>query len=75
MSAFPIATHRRVVEAYVFEQQFQLLVLVFLDKHMLVVDVFNDKVVSMLVVDPDDDGLDGGITLDEHAFGRGWYEM
>lgn len=34
---------------------------------MLIVDIFNDELVAVLVVDADDNGFDGRVTLDEDA--------
>ena len=44
--------------------------LVLLNEHMFVVYVFDDKVVSVLLVDPADDGFDGRIALDEYSFAK-----
>lgn len=39
-----------------------------LDQYMLVVDVVYDECMTVLVVYPGEDGLDGRITLNQHAF-------
>lgn len=36
---------------------------------MLVVDVVDDESVVVIGIDSDNDGLDGRVTLDEHACG------
>ena len=41
--------------------------LVALDQHVLVVNVFDDEVVMMLCINFHDDGFDGRIALDEYA--------
>jgi hypothetical protein len=53
---------------YVFQELFQLFMLMGLDQHVLVVDVLYDECVAVLVVYPGEDGLDGWIALDQNAF-------
>ena len=51
---------------YIFELLFEEMHHVFLDDDSLLVQVFDDEVV-VDAVDVDDDGLDGGIALDQDA--------
>jgi hypothetical protein len=42
--------------------------LVSLDQHMLIVDVFDDEFVVVFAVDFEEDGFDRGVAFDEDAF-------
>lgn len=41
--------------------------LILFDEDVLIIDVFDDDLVVALLVDPADDGFDGGIALDEYT--------
>lgn len=53
-------------QSYLFEPLFEAIQLVPLDHQMLVVEVLHDVVV-VLLIDLQDDGLDGRITLHKYA--------
>jgi hypothetical protein len=55
-------------KTYILQKLLQLIMFPFLNQHMLVVDIFDNEGVAMLLIYPHDDGLDGGIALDQDAF-------